>query len=493
MSILLIKLNFRLSCAALACAALYTPAQAFCAEAGLTAAETSLPGFFWTLPFALLLLAIAFFPLSSLTKYWWEHNRNKLLCALVLCAWVLIYYCARGYGFSHDGHITAPGLTTALSVLKVSLLEYIPFIVLLSALYIIAGGISLRGDLSARPLTNTVFLALGALLASFIGTTGASMLLIYPLLKTNSERKFTTHTFCFFIMLVSNIGGCLTPLGDPPLFLGYLKGVPFSWTFTALWPQWLAMTSALLIFYYALDSLAYRRENPEDLARDNVQIEPLTLRGSINFAWLCGVIAATALIMPGRTFTGTSWVVPLFAREIVLGVLTIGSLITTPAGVRKENSFSYGPILEVACLFLGIFVVMQVPVEILRLSGAHLGLTQPLQFFWTTGLLSSFLDNAPTYVVFFETAGSLPSSDATMLHGVNTATGTISEPLLQAISLGAVFMGANTYIGNGPNFMVKSIVEANGVKMPSFFGYMLRWSMPVLLPLFAVLSWVNFR
>ena len=452
-------------------------------------AAPQIPGLFWILPFVALLLVIALAPLIPATSSWWEHNRNKLIVALALGVVTLIYYAMRGYGFGEAAHLSAPGLTTALLVLKHSLLDYIPFIILLFALFVISGGIRLSGDIAAKPVTNTAFLAVGAVLANIIGTTGASMLMIRPLLRTNAERKIKAHTVCFFIFLVSNIGGALTPIGDPPLFLGYLRGVPFTWPLTHLWHCWLFMVALVLAIYFVWDTVLYRREAPEDLTADTVQVEPLRLHGKINLLWLLGVIFCTATMDPGRNFLGTCWIPPLFARELALLALTGLSLYSTSREERALNQFSFGPIAEVACLFIGIFITMQIPIEILRLTGPALGLSQPWQFFWATGGLSSFLDNAPTYVVFFETAGALPDGGA-VLNGLATATGSISLPLLVAVSCGAVFMGANSYIGNGPNFMVKSIAESSGVKMPSFFGYMFIYSMPVLIPSFLLFTWL---
>jgi len=383
---------------------------------------------------------------------------------------------------------TAPGFGTALGVLGNALMEYIPFISLLFSLYVISGGISVRGDIQATPRTNTTFLAIGGAIASFIGTTGASMVLIRPLLKTNAERKHKVHTVIFFIFIVSNIGGALLPIGDPPLFLGYLKGVPFLWTLN-LWLEWLLMIVALLVIYYIWDTRKYKRESVRDILRDETQIEPLNIKGKINFLFLAGVVFATGTLAPGKEFLGTGWEPFMFCRELVQCFFVVLSLIFTSGMLRRENNFNYVAILEVACLFIGIFICMQVPIEILNIVGGQLGINTPTRFFWATGLLSSGLDNAPTYVVFFETAKALPIADGTASELImQFADGSkIYIPYLIAISLGAVFMGANTYIGNGPNFMVKSIAEYEGVKMPSFFGYML-FSGVILIPLFVVVT-----
>ncbi|MCC6418834.1 MAG: sodium:proton antiporter [Gemmataceae bacterium] len=447
------------------------------------------PDLVWILPFVLLLLAIAILPLVPATHHWWERNRSKLLVAVVLALVVLGYYGLRGFGTRAGAHATHAGAETIVHVLEHAVLgDYVPFIVLLFSLYTISGGISVRGDIEATPLTNTTILALGTLLASFIGTTGASMLLIRPLLEINSERRHVRHTVIFFIFLVGNIGGSLLPLGDPPLFLGYLRGVPFLWTLT-LWEEWLLCSVVLLAVYYVWDRFAHARETPEALLEDATVYRPLRVRGALNFVWLAGVVLSVALLVPGRALPGTNFEVPPYLREAVLLALTGLAYATTSAEVRTQNGFNFAAIGEVAALFLGIFITMQVPVEILQARGPEMGLRTPTQFFWATGVLSSFLDNAPTYVVFFQTAGTLDAGGAEVLRGVETATGAIPLPLLTAVSLGSVFMGANTYIGNGPNFMVKSIAEQAGVRMPSFFGYML-YSGAILLPLFVLVTFI---
>ncbi len=439
------------------------------------------PPLFWALPFASLLLCIALLPLIGKTSHWWEQNTNKLVVGLVLGGLVLFHYATRDFG--HHG--AAPGLPSVQSVLEHALLrDYVPFIVLLFSLYVVSGGIQLTGDLQARPAVNTAFLAIGAGLASFVGTTGASMVLIRPLLQTNSERRHVKHTVIFFIFLVSNIGGTLLPIGDPPLFLGYLQGVPFLWTLNLAAP-WLFCVVSLLAVYYVWDRRAYRHESAADLAADLRGFRPLRIRGGINLLWLVGVVLSVALIVPGRTFPGTSMIVRNFVREAVMLGMAGLSLATTPRGLRREVEFNYHAILEVAALFLGIFLTMQVPIEILQARGAELGLTDPAQFFWATGLLSSFLDNAPTYLVFLETGKALPAAETA--HLVKLTAGALPTDILAAISLGAVFMGANSYIGNGPNFMVKSIAEQRGVRMPGFFGYMV-YSSLILLPLFVVVT-----
>ncbi len=452
------------------------------------AAPAGPPGLFWCWPFVFLLLAIAIFPLVPGLSHWWDSNRSKLIVSLLLAGVVCTFYFLR---------TQAPGATHGMAAVAAMLHhsivgDYIPFIVLLFSLYTISGGIRLSGDIPAHPATNAGFLLLGAVLANIIGTTGASMLLVRPLLQINSERRHTTHTFVFFIFLVSNIGGCLVPIGDPPLFLGFLRGVPFFWTLR-LFPLWLTAVGAVLAVYMVFEIRAHRKESQRDIQLDETQIVPLRLEGKFNFLLLGGVVLAVAVLVPGQKAPFLLWTVPdVYLRELALLSLAGLSLARTPQDIHKHNEFSFGPIAEVACLFLGIFITMQIPVEILRAQGAALGITSPLQFFWASGSLSSFLDNAPTYVVFFELAGALPSSGAPTLGGLATATGHVPLLSLLAISAGSVFMGANTYIGNGPNFLVKSIAESRGVRMPSFLGYMV-YSALVLLPIFAVISLIFFR
>jgi len=438
-----------------------------------SAAHATLPPLWGVgvLPFVLLLASIAVLPILPFTHHWWENNLNRLMVSLICACLTLVYYL-----FAKGGEAILPVLNHAVPA------EYIPFIVLLFSLYVISGGISLKGDLSARPIVNTGFLAFGALIASFVGTTGASMLLIRPLLQTNAHRKHVVHTVVFFIFLVSNIGGCLLPIGDPPLFLGYLRGVAFFWTFN-LWIEWAFCCLLLLAVYFGLDTYFYGKEGAIDLRDDELERQPLRVRGMINVLWLGGIVACVATISHEREFFGTGWTPFPFLREILmLGFVTL-SLWTTPRGVREDNEFNYAAILEVAALFIGIFIAMQAPIEVLRVYGPELGLAAPWQFFWATGSLSSFLDNAPTYVVFFETARSLP-----IPAGVDVSATIIEPSLLVGISLGAVFMGSMSYIGNGPNFMVKAIAEQSGVEMPSFFGYMVKYSIPMLIPVFVIVT-----
>ena len=473
----------------------------------MLAAASNTPAIGWALPFVAFLLCIAIFPLFPRAAHWWEQNSNKLLLGLVLGAVVLGYSYQRGFGAplhhpiveklfnaagwhidSTDSHaVSAPGLPALIATLGNATMEYLPFMALLFSLYTISGGIAVRGDIPAHPSTNTLLLALGGVIANLIGTTGASMLLIRPLLNTNSERRRVKHTVIFFIFIVSNVGGCLLPIGDPPLFLGFLRGVPFTWTLD-LWREWAFMLGALLIIYYVWDTREYKAEDPSALAKDETQKQRIRVLGLSNVIWLAAVMAAVAIFDPNRTIPGTSITPPPFMREGILLVLVLISWRTTPAGLRHAAGFNFIAIAEVAALFVGIFITMQVPIEILNARGGELGLTKPWHFFWATGALSSFLDNAPTYVVFFETANSMTHAAGDGIFPLLSGE-FIRQDLLVAISLGAVFMGANTYIGNGPNFMVKSIAEQSGVKMPSFFGYM-AYSCAVLLPLFLLVSWI---
>jgi len=396
-----------------------------------------------------MLLAIAVCPLWI--PRWWEANRNKLVVSAVLGLPILALYLVR-----------RPAALGAMAE------EYVSFIILLGGLYVISGGIVLKGDLAATPFMNTAFLALGSVLASFVGTTGASMLLIRPLLQTNRERTRVRHTVVFFIFLVSNIGGMLTPLGDPPLFLGYLQGVPFTWTFR-LWAHWTFQVSLLLALYFVWDTHQYENEPPTALRRDRAQVEPLRLQGAINVVWLALVVLAVALLHE-------PW------REVTIVALAAFSLWKTPQATRRANGFTLYPIVEVAVLFFGIFLTMIPALELLRVRGGELGVRAPWQFFWASGMLSSFLDNAPTYLTFLALAQGL---------GLAREVVDVPHVILAAISVGAVSMGANSYIGNAPNFMVRSIAEEQGVKMPSFFGYM-AYSGAILLPLFGLVTLVFF-
>ena len=425
------------------------------------------------LPFIAILGSIALLPLFNITRHWWENNLNRFFVAM-LCSVGTIVYMVATSGSDSIG----PMLDHAI------MKDFIPFIILLFSLYVISGGIYLSGDLAASPKINTTFLAIGAGIASFIGTTGASMLLIRPLLKTNSQRKYKVHTIVVFIFLVSNIGGTLLPIGDPPLFLGYLRGVPFLWTL-GLWPMWATACGVLLVVYFIWDSLLYKKETPSDHIRDVMQLEPLRLRGGINFLWIGGIVATAALVDSSKPLVGTDWTPFTYCRELLMLFFVCLSLLSTSKAIHAANSFTYGAILEVGALFSGIFIAMQVPLAVLEASGKTIteSLNQPWQFFWSTGTLSSFLDNAPTYVVFFKLSQSLPKGEM-----LEVTDGSVPVMLLIAVSLGSVFMGAMTYIGNGPNFMVKAIAEQEGIEMPSFFGYMFKYSIPVLIPIFILIT-----
>lgn len=445
------------------------------------------PEIYACLPFAALLLCVALMPLFHKTAHWWEHNSSKAMVAGFFGIVTLLYYWL-GYGHGVLDHMThtvsAPGVATAVAVLKNAILvEYVPFITLLFALYVISGGIAIEGNFVGKPKFNSGVLAIGATIASLVGTTGAAMLLIRPLLRANARRKHVSHTVIFFIFMVCNTGGCLLPIGDPPLFLGFLRGVPFLWTLNLL-PMFLFMNLSLLAVYFVWDSVVYKKENKAEVEAAPDHVEKFAIRGLLNFPLLVGVIVCVALLDPSKPFPGTAWHAPTYFREAMILLLTGVSLITTSSAIRMKNSFNYDAIIEVAALFVGIFICMQAPIAILNVYGAQLGIDAPWKFYWATGALSSFLDNAPTYVVFFETAKTLPAAGETVV-GVGVAE-------LMAISLGAVFMGAMTYIGNGPNFMVKAIAEKNLVKMPSFFGYM-AYSCAVLLPLSIVMTLIFFR
>ncbi len=432
--------------------------------------ETHAPPLFMVLPFALLLGAIAVLPLVPQTAHWWESNLHRFYVAAALAAITLIYYLA------------ARGVSDAVHVVQHAVLdEYIPFIVLLFSLYTISGGIRIECDLRAHPVVNAAFIGVGATLASFIGTTGAAMLLIRPLLETNKERRHVVHTVVFFIFAVCNCGGLLLPIGDPPLFLGYLRGVDFFWTLN-LWREWAFVNGLLLAVYVVWDSVMYRREKAQDIQRDETQVRPLRIFGwKLNGLLLLGVIASVAFLDKSKAVPGTSWHPWPYLREVVQLALVAVSLGLGVKSIREKNHFNYHAILEVAALFIGIFICMQPALQILHEKGPSLGVDTPHEFFWATGSLSSVLDNAPTYVVFFETAKALGEGPA--------HTGGVPELLLVAISLGAVFMGSMTYIGNGPNFMVKAIAESTGIRMPSFFGYML-YSCGILLPIFWLMTQV---
>lgn len=431
---------------------------------------------FWAvIPFAILLGAIAVLPLIEHTAHWWENNLHKFYVAgnlgLITLAYIAFWHPERSIALA------------ARTLEHVMVAEYIPFIVLLFSLYTISGGIRITGDLPAHPSTNTAFMLAGGLLASFIGTTGAAMLLVRPLLETNAERKHVAHTVVFFIFVVCNCGGLLLPIGDPPLFLGYLNGVDFLWTLS-LWRSWLLVNTLLLAVYLAVDHFYYYpRETKADIARDERQVTRLKFSGVWpNGLLLLGVILSVGLLDPAKAIPGTEWHPWFYLREMVQLALVGVSLLLGPKVARDDNNFDYLAIVEVAALFIGIFLAMQPALEILKAHSATLGIDTPHKFFWITGTLSAVLDNAPTYLVFFKTAQAMPPDGAHLVAGV-------AEPFLKGISLGAVMMGAMTYIGNGPNFMVKAIAEKSGVPMPSFFGYVV-YSVVVLLPILVLDTWL---
>ncbi len=456
------------------------PALALAASGAhaLPSAELSIV---WIIPFVCMLLSIAVMPLT--VPHFWHHNFGK-----IALFWGLAFLIPCGIVF---------GAGTALyQLIHVLLLEYIPFIVLLFALFTVAGGVRLKGHLVGKPIVNTLILAIGTLLASWMGTTGAAMLLIRPLLRANAHRKYRVHSVIFFIFLVANIGGSLTPLGDPPLFLGFLRGVEFFWTTKALLMHMIIISAILLVAYFILDTVLFAKEG-KPIAEPSGTVEALGLDGKINLIFLLGVIGAVLMSgswKPGVEYDiyGTHVALQNIVRDVLLLVIAGLSLKFTSKQCRELNGFNWEPIEEVAKLFVGIFISMVPALAILsagtegalapviRLVSDANGQPVDLMYFWLTGILSAFLDNAPTYVVFFQTAGG----DPVHLMGEWAST-------LTAISAGSVFMGAVTYIGNAPNFMVRSIAENTGLKMPSFFGYMM-WSVGILFPCFALISFLFF-
>ncbi len=451
--------------------------------AGAAEFDATRLGLGWALPFVGILLSIALMPLLALRV--WHHHYGK-----IAFGWALACVVPLGLAF---------GARAAIDLaLHTLLLEFLPFIVFIGTLYIVAGGIFVRGNLNGTPLVNTGILALGGVLASFMGTTGAAMLLIRPLIRANDDRRHNVHTIVFFIFIVANVGGSLTPLGDPPLFLGFLKGVSFVWTLQHMFAPMLFVLAILLALYFALDSALYMRDVAQGLKRDPTPVSALRIEGGVNFVLLAAVLGA--VLMSGVWKSGVEIDVlgqklPLegLVRDAIFLAVAAVSLAITPKATRRANEFGWAPIAEVAKLFFGIFITMAPVLLMLRAgeSGAFADLVRlvtdgegrPVDaaYFWLTGALSSFLDNAPTYLVFFNLAGGNAQVLMTTL-----------APTLTAISAGAVFMGANTYIGNAPNFMVKAIAEDSGIAMPSFFGYML-WSGAILLPIFGLLTFIFFR
>ena len=439
-------------------------------------------GAWWGVPFAGMLLSIAILPLAA--PAFWHHHYGK-----VAGAWALAFLLpfAGVFGLDATGH----GLVHTM------LAEYLPFIILLTALFTVSGGIYVRGNLHGSPALNTGLMAIGALLASFMGTTGAAMLMVRPLIRANDNRRHVAHVMVFLIFIVANAAGSLTPLGDPPLFLGFLKGVSFFWTIGAIFPETLFLVGSLLVIFFAVDTWWYRKEGivREDPTPDTPRVG---IDGAINVLPLLavvGLVLLSGIWKPATVFDilGTPLGLAQMVRDGGLIVVTLISLAITPKRVREANEYSWAPMQEVAKLFIGIFLTMMPVLAMLRAgeAGAFAGVVhavtgadgQPLPwaYFWFSGLLSSFLDNAPTYLVFFNLAGG----DAPTLMTTLGST-------LAAISAGSVFMGANTYIGNAPNFMVKSIAEDRGIRMPSFFGYM-AWSAIVLIPLFVLITFIWFR
>ena len=436
---------------------------------------------FWIIPFVGILLSIAVLPLVA--AEFWHHNFGK-----ISLFWAISLILPFLFTFGIE--------ITLYELLHVGLLEYVPFIILLLSLFTISGGVCLKGSLVGTPLLNTGIIFIGTVLASWMGTTGAAMLLIRPLIRANAFREKKVHIIVFFIFLVANIGGSLTPLGDPPLFLGFLKGVDFFWTTSAMLYPMIFMSVALLIIFYLVDSYFYKNEEIKEPKL--ISLEKLSIEGSFNLFLLLGVIVGVLI----SGFWKPGYQVAIFhvgveiqnlLRDILLLALTYASWFYTSKSIREANEYTWFPIVEVGKLFAGIFVTIIPAIAILK-AGTKGALSyvvssvsdtngEPINYmyFWLTGILSSFLDNAPTYLVFFNTAGGDPS--ILMNEMANT---------LLAISAGAVFMGANTYIGNAPNFMVKSISESSGIDMPSFFGYLFKWSIPVLLPLFIIVSFLFF-
>jgi Na+/H+ antiporter NhaD/arsenite permease-like protein len=398
----------------------------------------------------------------------WDSNRNKLVVAVAASLPVIVYLlCAHASG---------------AALLVDTAREYVGFMTLLGALFVISGGISLRGTLAGTPAGNLGVLAAGALLANLIGTTGASALLIRPLLRANEGRRHCRHIVVFFIFIVSNGGGLLTPLGDPPLFLGFLRGVPFAWTLRLVAP-WAMVNVALLAIFAALDRRLSRRDPapPRDRAR-----EPLRIEGRLNIVWLLGIVATVLLVgaYVQRGFTGVA------VQSVAMTGFAALSVVTTPRQIHVANRFTWAPIHEVAVVFVGIFITMVPALAFMQEHGASLGITRPWQFFWASGALSSMLDNAPTYLTFASLATGVANAGSGHLsvHDLGAlAAHPVGQPLLAAVSCGSVFMGAITYIGNGPNFMVKAIAEQHHVRMPSFFGY-LGWSIAILVPVLGAVA-----
>ena len=427
------------------------------------------------IPFVVMLLSIAIMPLAF--PRFWDRNFNKLLFVLVISVPTAMMLSRAGLGENLKHQM---------------LYDYIPFIALLAALYVVTGGIHIHYSTTPRPTVNAAIMFIGYGLASIVGTTGAAMLLIRPLLEINRDRSYKIHTILFFIAMVANCGGVLTPLGDPPLFLLYLRGAEFSW-FQSLFPQWVFVGSVLLFIYVVIDTYIWKRKELMGIRprTESEEDEPIRISfsGAVNLFYLSGILLAVAFINPHEIPTMAKEDAPWymrFLREIVLMIILLLSVASTRRRIRKSNHFSWEPIMEVAILFIGIFVTMTPALLFLNENASSLGITDPSQFFYASGALSSFLDNAPTAVAFHTVAAALPTAEgATLMAGV-------SEPLLTAIALGSVLFGAMTYIGNGPNFMVKAVAENDGVRMPSFFGYIFKFSLIILLPTYILMAIVFF-
>lgn len=438
----------------------------------------------WSMiPFAGMLLSIAIFPIVK--PHWWE--KNMLWVALF---WSFVFLVPFFFVYGAD--------ETIYQLIHTVVLDYVPFLLLLFALYAVAGGIVIKGSMVGTPKLNTIILAIGTVLASVIGTTGAAMVLIRPLIRANEFRKRKMHTIIFFIFLVCNIGGALTPVGDPPLFMGFLRGVPFFWTTIHLMPLYLFTSVVLLVVYYIFESKMYKKDLAEGCVQPEHTGEKIKIEGLHNLLYIAlilfavvmsGTLAQSPMFQnPDGSVKGlhlyslhghdliATW--PNIIKDVLLLVAAFLSMKTTKKEIREFNNFNWAAIEEVAKLFIGIFITMIPALAILGARGASLGLHSEWQFFWSTGMLSGFLDNTPTYLVFLTTAAAMGAAE-----GLATTIGIVEVPILIAVSAGAVFMGALSYIGNAPNFMVRSIAEESNIKMPSFFGYM-KWSFGILIPLF---------
>ena len=422
----------------------------------------------WTLiPFILMLLGIATAPL--IVPHWWEKDINKIFYSLFLGVPTIVYLLSNGY--SHE-------------VIHQMLYDYVPFIILVGTLFVITGGIHIRLNFTPTPLANTFMLLIGFFLASLMGTTGAALLLVRPLLRMNEHRAYKAHLMLFLIALVANCGGLLTPLGDPPLFMLFLRGVPFDW-FMGLYPAWMLAGTVMLLLYFLVDSYYYRKEGAsEERPVEGHDGALVRCKGGANFLFLIGVVLTVAYVNKGYIPAMGDENAPVYIkllREIVLVVLATASWYSTGKHVRVSNFYSWSPLNEVVILFFGVFATMTPALLFLQAHACEIGISSPAGFYYVTGLLSSFLDNTPTAVAFHTLALEFSAGCANLVSGVR-------EAYLVAICIGAVFFGSMTYIGNGPNFMVKSIAEQNDVKMPGFFGYIMRFAIPVLLPIYIVIQ-----